>query len=92
MLNYKIEPTPSNIMSTIGGKDRIIKGIGTVSLSWTDNLGNFHTKKLNNVIYFSALPVYILIATALSESLKDDEVTWVLTKIKFYIFTWDSGK
>ena len=24
--------------------------------------------------------------------MKDDEVTWVLTKRKYFIFTWDFGK
>ena len=37
-------------------------------------------------------PFNILIATALDKSMKDDKETWVLTKIKYYIFTYDFRK
>ena len=37
-------------------------------------------------------PVNILRATALYESMKDDEIIWVPTKIKHCNFTWDFGK
>ena len=50
------------------------------------------TNKLNNVIYFTYSPVNILSATGFSESMKDYEVTWVLTKSKCYIFTWGFWK
>ena len=33
-----------------------------------------------------------LSTTALDKSMKDDEATWVLTKIKYSIFTWVFGK
>ena len=38
------------------------------------------TEKLNNLLYFTELPINKLSETALTESIKDDEVTWVLTK------------
>ena len=37
-------------------------------------------------------PFNILSATALAESMKDYEGTWVLAKMKYSIFTWDFGK
>ena len=52
MLTYEIEPIISNGVETIGGKDIIPKGIGTVSRSWTDHGEKLHTKKMNNVPYF----------------------------------------
>ena len=44
------------------------------------------------MLYFTDSPVNILSATALDEYMKDDEVTWVLTKKKYSIFTWYFGK
>ena len=49
-------------------------------------------KKLNNLIYFPYSSVKLLSATAFTEYIKDDEVTWVLTKMKYSIFTWYFGK
>ena len=63
-------------MSTIGGKDIIPKGFGTVSLS--QNYDYIHAHK--GIEYCNLL--YKLSATALTESMKDDEGTWILTKIK----------
>ena len=70
----------------------IAKVIGTVIWYWTDEKGELHTKKLNNVLYFPDSPVNIISATALNESIKGDEGTWVLTKSKYSIFTWYFGK
>ena len=80
MLNYKIEPIISNGVATIGGNYIIPKGIGTVRLSWTDDEGQLHTNKLNNVLYFPDSPVNILSATALAEFIKDDEEKWIKKK------------
>ena len=76
----------------IGGKYLILNGIGTVSWYWTDDEGKMHTSKYNTIIYFTASPVNILSTTVLAESIKDYEGTWVLTKRKYHIFTWDFGK
>ena len=58
----------------------------------TDNEGKLHTKKLNNVLYFTDSTVNIISSTELDESPKDDEGTWELTKTKYSIFNWDYGK
>ena len=79
-------------METTVGKYIIPKGIGTVRWSWTDDEGQLHTNKLNYVLYFPDTPVNIPSKTALSESMKDDEGTWVILKRKYYIFTWDIWK
>ena len=78
-------------MATIGRKYIISKGIGTVIWSWTDYEEQLHTNKSNNIIYFTESPSNILNATELSESMKDYEVTWVLTNRKYSIFTQDFG-
>ena len=62
-------------MEAIGVNYIIQKGIGTVRRSSTDNEGQLHTNKFNNVIYFTSSPVNIISATALAESIKDYEVT-----------------
>ena len=92
MFTDKIEPTIYNGVATTGGKYLIQKGIVTVIWSWTDYEGKLHTRRFNNVLYFPDSPVNILSATALPEFIKDDEVTWLLTKIKYTIFTWDFGR
>ena len=91
VFTYNIEPIIYNRVATIGGNDLITKIIGIVSWSWTDDEGKLQTNKLNNVIYFPESPVNVLIATELAESMKYDEGTWVLTKGKYCIFTWDFG-
>ena len=50
MFTDKVETIISNGVETIDGNDIIIKEIDTVSWSWTDNEGQLHTKKFNNVI------------------------------------------
>ena len=45
----KIEPILSNTVATIGKKDTVPKGIGTVSWYWNDDEGQLHKKKPNNV-------------------------------------------
>ena len=75
MFTDKIEPIISNGVETIGGNYLIPKNIGTVSWSWTDYEGKLHTKKFNDVLYFTDSPINILSATELSESMKYDEVT-----------------
>ena len=63
------------------------KTIGTISWSWTDDKGQLHTQKMNNVLYFTDSAINILSAISFSGSMKDDEGTWVLTKGKYSIIT-----
>ena len=91
IFDYNIEPIISSGVSTIGVKDIISKGIVIVSWSWPDDEGLLHTNKFNNVLYFPESPINIISTTSLDESMKDYEVTWLLTKISYYIFTWDFG-
>ena len=67
------------------------KVFGAVSWYCTDDEGPLLTNKLNNLLYFPDSPVNALSATSLSALIKDDEGTWVLTKRKYYFFTWDFG-
>ena len=53
MLTDNIETIIYNGVGTISGKYRILKGIGTVSWSCTDNEVQLQTNKLNNLIYFT---------------------------------------
>ena len=92
MFTDKIELIISNRVATIGGKYLISKGIRTVSWYWIDYEGGLHKNTLNNVIYFTDSLFNILRATILAESMEDYEVTWFLTKRKYYIFNWDFGK
>ena len=75
MFTDKIEPIISNGVSTIGGNYLIPKYNDTVSWSWTDDEGQLHTNKLNNVLYFPDLSVKIISETSLAESMKDDDGT-----------------
>ena len=86
MFTDKIESIIYNVVATMGQKDIIPKSIGKVSWSWNDDEGQLHTNKFNNILYFPYPPVNILSENALGESIKYDELTWVLTKSKYYIF------
>ena len=92
MFTDKIEPIISNGVATIGGKYIIPRMIGKVSWYWNDDEVQLHTNKLNNVLYFTDSPVNILSATALAESMKDDEGSWLITKMEYSDFAWDFGK
>ena len=91
MFTEKIDPIISNEVATIHGKDYIRNGFGTVSLYWNDDEGQLQTKKLNNLLYFTDSPCNIQSTTALSESKKDNEGTWVLTKREISICALDFG-
>ena len=80
----KIETIIYNGGANTVRKYLIPKGIGTVIWYWTDDNGELHTNTLNNLIYFTDSPFKRLSATALAKSMKDYEVTWVLTKSKYY--------
>ena len=88
MSTDNIEPIISNGVATIGGMYHIPKVIVIVIWSWDYYEGKLHTNRFNNITYFPDPPVNIIRATAMSEFIKDNEVTWVLTKIKCSIFTW----
>ena len=87
MFTEKIEPIISNEVATICGKDLIPKGIGKFSWYCNDDEGKLHTNIFNTVLYPPYSPVNIISATAPSESMKDYEETWVLTKRKYSTFT-----
>ena len=89
MFTDKIEPIISNEVENKGGKDLIPKGIGTVKWYGTDDEEKLYTKELNNVIYLTESIVNTLSETALTESMKYYEGTWVLTKRKYSIFNLD---
>ena len=92
MFTDKIETIISNGVSTIGGKDLIPKGIYTVSWSFNDDEVKLHTNKFNRVPYFLYSPVKIISATSLAEYINYYEVTWVPTKSKYSILTWNFWK
>ena len=94
MFTDNIHPSISSGVSTMGAKYLISTEIGTVIWCLTDDQGHLDTKILNNVIYFTDPPVNILSETALAESVKYDEVTWLPTdrKIIFYWRFWEVQK
>ena len=92
MFTDRINPITSNGVATIGREYIIPKGIGTVIWYWNDDEGQLTTNKLNNVLYFTESPVNILSETILTGFMNYDEGTWVPTKSRYSIFTWDFGK
>ena len=79
-------------MATVGGKDIIPKGISTVIGSWTDDEWQLHTKRLNNILYFSYSLFKIQSTNVLAESMKFDYGTCIITKINYSVFSWYFGK
>ena len=47
---------------------------------------------MNNVLYFTDLPGNIMSAKELAESMKDNDIIWLLTKTKYSILNWYFGK
>ena len=92
MFTYKIDSIIYNGVANIGRKGIITKGVRTVRWSHNEDEWQLYTNKLNNVLKFPDPLVRIPSAIILHESIKDDEGTWVLTKTKYYILTWDFGK
>ena len=86
MFTDKIYINILNGVENIGGKVIITKWIGTVGWSCTDEV-QLNVKKLNNWLYFPNSAVNILSETASAKSIKYYEVTMVLTKSKYSIFT-----
>ena len=60
MFTKNIEIIISNGVENIGGKYLITKGIVTVIWYYTNYEGQLHTKKWNNVLYFTDSPVNII--------------------------------
>ena len=87
MFTDKIEPIIPNGLATIGEKDLIQNGIGTVRWSWTDDEGQLHLNNNNNLLYFPYSSFNKMSTTALDEFMKYDDGTWVITKRKYSIFT-----
>ena len=92
MLTDNTETIISNGVATIAVKYIIPKGISTVIWPQTDDYEQLHTNKLNNLLYVPDSTVNILSATALDESINDDEETWLLKKIYFYLGFWEVQK
>ena len=94
MFTDKVDLIIYNGVAAICGNDIIPKRIGIVSCSWTDDEGKLNKNKFNNVPYFMDSLEKILSVTALYESMKDDEETWVPTKgnIPFLIVILGSTK
>ncbi len=74
-------------MATIGGKENLPSGIGTVKWTWKDNNRRPHTHLVRNDLYFPHLPVNILSITSFANQLGNDEWTGIHTKS---IFHWDN--
>ena len=81
----------SKVVATIGGQCNFPKGIGTVTWTWTDNIGHEHTFDVEGVHYFPSSPVNILGVTAFATQLNDEEETGIDTKWKRSRFYWKGG-
>ena len=91
MFDGSIVPVATNGVATIGGHDLHPTGIGSVTWSWKDEAGQAHQKKLHNVLFFPDSLVNILSVTSLARQEDDEEGTWIQTKLRYSIFTWDKG-
>ena len=83
--------TSSYSVDTVGGGSQP-KGFGTVSWTITDDDGQCHEEKIEEVLYFPESPVNILGVTKLAKQRNDDEGIHVLTKANYSVFTWNGGK
>ena len=90
MFVVKIDPIVTNGVYKIGGKDIHPKGVDAVFCYWTDGEGQLHQK---NKMYstFLNFQLIVFIATAMTYSMQDGEVTWILTKSRYSVSTWYFG-
>ena len=69
-----------------------LHSIGDMTVSWLDSMGATATYILKDALYFPDSPVNIISVTAFADHMEDDEGTWIMTKRRHSIFTWDFGK
>ena len=79
-------------VATIGNKDLFPQGIGEVKIAWSDDSGKSHEYVLQNVLYFPTSPVNVISVTALAAQLQDNEGTWIKTKWRYSVFSWEDEK
>ena len=79
-------------VATIGGENHLAHGIGTVQMTWTDDVGHKHKYSMINVLHFPDSPVNILSVTAFANQLDDDDGTSIKTMRRHSIFEWSFGK
>ena len=88
----KFNATSNANVSAVNGASNAPEGVGNVELSWKDDSGKIYKIVLLNVLHFPNSPVKILSVVALADQLKDDWDTWILSRRKQSLFTWDFGK
>ena len=91
---HPLEPSQSQV-ATIGEHTSSAAGIGSVSVSWTDDDGEVHTFQLKNVLHFPKSTVNLISVTAFAKEFnprfresggKDAQIT---TGDGHSIFVWD---
>ena len=85
-------PNPETGVLTIGGSNQFLHSIGDIKVSWLNSLVTAVQYILKDAIYFPDSSVNIISVTAFMDQLEDDEGTWVMTKRRHSVFTWDFGK
>ena len=90
-LEYFGENNPYGII-TIGDHKEVPKARGTVPVTWKDSGGRVHSKVLEDCFLMPTSPVNIVSISRLAETLGDEEGTWIKTRWKSSIFTWEFGK
>ena len=69
-------------VSTIGGSNNSVSGMGTFRWRWKDDLGKIYTLDIENLLYFPQSPVNIFIITGLADQLKYNDGMGIDTNSK----------
>ena len=65
--------------------------MGTVFCFLMDDKGQLHAKKKKMYSTFLNFQLIVFIATVMTYSMQDGEVTWILTKSRYSVSTWYFG-
>lgn len=85
-------PKPEAGVLTIGDSNQFSHSIGDIQVSWLDSVDTTVQYILKDELYFPNSPINIISVTAFADQLEDNEGTWIMTKRRHSVFTWDFGR
>ena len=77
---------------TTGGANKFPHSIGDIKVSWINSTDTVLHYILKDTVYFPNSPVNIISITVFADQLEDDEGSSIMTKRRYYVFTWDFGR
>lgn len=83
---------PEADVLTTGGANQFTHSIGDIKVSWINSTDTVLHYILQDTVYFPNSLVNIISITVFADQLEDDEGSSIMTKRRYYVFTWDFGR